>query len=481
MGTAGVVCSAGEIAPTPQPEKPQKCGFFFSDRMSSSNHGPHLSCARTLAIGLLGTLAAGGGGAAAEGLRLQVSASLAAAIRPTLEGAPFLSQLATRAIEFQPAIGAADATRRADAERVEQARGALRPQLTGLMGVQREFADAGSVQPFTGVNAGLRLAFPLYRPQAGAAIGQAESQLRSSEFARAESQREVLARVVDAYLLAALAEEEGELLQSERVLLLRQKVINERRVSGGVGTRVEVMEAEARAESVQAQALGSGGALRQQLVDLERLAAMPVTRVRRIRAGEPPQLVPADPDQAVATARERNATLARLAAAYDAARGNIDVQRAGSSPTVDLFGNYDQGRNYFNQGSQAVPSALFGVQVAVPISSGGVIESRVREALARADRAEAELRDADLSLRGDMRRAYIDLDRARAQWNAQRVVLDTARQTLEATTKAFAQVCAATSTCSMPSSSYSRRGARNCVRGSASYRRRRAFSRSCRA
>lgn len=388
----------------------------------------------------------------ADGLRLKTAASLAqggaegprvsesGASTPGAKQqsvAPFLSHLALRAAEYQPTILAADASRRADSERVEQARGALRPQVSGVLGAQREFADSGATQAFTGLSGGVRLALPLYRPQSDAAINVAEAQLRSTEFAQAETRRDVLARVVDTYLLAAFFEEEAELLQAERALLLRQRAINERRVTGGIGTRVEVIETAARADAVQSLVSGSQGNYRQQLAELERLSAVPVSGVRRVRSGEPDVLVPPTVAAALVQGRERNATLSRLSAALATARETVTLQRGGARPAVDLVGNVDQARNHFNPGTVGAPSTAIGVQLTVPLWTGGVIESRVREAMARVERAEADLRDAELSLQSDLAKAYADLERARAQWLTQRGVLEIANQAMEATTKAF--------------------------------------------
>ena len=374
---------------------------------------------------------------AAEPLRLRLSQAMPAQPQGSGAALPRLSELAERALAAQPLLRGAEAKERADAERVEQARGILRPNVSASLGYQREFADAGSTVPFSNTFGGVRFTVPLYRPQADAGVTQAQRQQEGSRFAVSESQRDVLSRTVEAYLAAAQADEESALLEAERGLLLQQRVLNERRMAGGVGTRVEVMETAARADSLRAQVQGSEGQYRIQVAELRRLAGGAVAGVRRVRETEPPALVPADVEAALAQARERSASLARLGAAVAQARAPIDFQKSGNSPTVDLVGNYNQSHALVSGFPSYTPSTGLGVQLAVPLWTGGINQARVREAHALVEKAEADLKDAEMVLEGELRKAYLDLGRSRQQWQTQVGALEIANEAFAATRKAF--------------------------------------------
>lgn len=348
-----------------------------------------------------------------------------------------LSELAALALAVQPLLRSAEARERADGERVEQARGALRPGVSATGAVRQEFADSGATAPFSSFGAGVRFALPLYRPQADAGIDQALQQRNTSSYARAETQRDLLVRLTETYLAAVQADAEAALLEAERNLLQQQRVLNERRMAGGVGTLVEVMETAARADALLAQVQGARGQLAIQLAELSRFAATRISRVGRIRESAPPMVVPERLETALAQARERNATLARLAAALALARATLDVQRAGVRPTVDLIGNYDQTRAYFSGTPLSTPSAGVGVQLAVPLWTGGIVEARIREAHALVDKAEADLRDAQWVLEAELRKAYLDLERGLQQLRTQLGALEIAGSAFEATRKAF--------------------------------------------
>ena len=220
-------------------------------------------------------------------------------------------------------------------------------------------------------------------------------------------------------------------------MLLQQRTLNERRMAGGVGTSVEVMETAARADSLLAQVQGAQGSYLMQLADIGRLAGVPVVGVERVREAEPPYVVPGNVAAALALARERSASLARLNATVALARATAEFQRAGVSPTIDLVGNYDLGRSLVSGVPQSLPSTSLGVQLAVPLWTGGIAGARVREALALAEKAEADLKDAEWVLEAELRKAYFDLERNRKQWRTQAGALEIAIQAYTATRKAF--------------------------------------------
>ncbi|MFM9969828.1 MAG: TolC family protein, partial [Burkholderiales bacterium] len=378
----------------------------------------------------------------ADGIQLKMERSLEAnlqalvandAVSPQLS----LAKLGELALLAQPAILAADARVRADSERLEQARGNLRPTVGGTLGYRREFADSGATLPFTNLSGGVLVSVPIYRPQADAGIGQAQFQESVSRSAVAEARQEVLFRTVDAFLTAAQADEEASILIEEREILLGQRRLNQRRMEGGVGTRVELMETSARTETILAQIESVKNVYQAQLAELRRLSAARIDGVARLRDSLPPLVVPEIIDLAIAQAREKNAGLSRLDAALSAAKAGVEVQRAALLPTVSLVGNLDRSRFSASGSTSFLPSTSLGIQLAFPFSTGGIAESRIRETLALADVAQAQYDDAARIIETELRKAYLDLQRTIEQWRIQRGVFATANESLEATRKAF--------------------------------------------
>jgi outer membrane protein TolC len=105
---------------------------------------------------------------------------------------------------------------------------------------------------------------------------------------------------------------------------------------------------------------------------------------------------------------------ARLA--VEVARSQVDLAGSGHSPTLDLVasnGLADQGPSAsLNVGSKARTESI-GLQLTVPVFSGGAVSARSREALAQLGKAEAELDSLLARLRQDVA----------AQWRSLQVAL----------------------------------------------------------
>ena len=104
---------------------------------------------------------------------------------------------------------------------------------------------------------------------------------------------------------------------------------------------------------------------------------------------------------------------------------------------MNLVGNLDRGRISTSNSTAQVPSAGLGVQLSVPLYTGGIVASRVREAQAQVDLAQAQLDDILRVLETELRKAYLELGRASEQMRVQTGVLATVNESLDATRKAF--------------------------------------------
>ena len=375
-------------------------------------------------------LAAAAAPAAAESLAV---ASPAAGSR----SAPGLSHLAVQTLLNQPAVRAAAARVAADDERLLQARALLRPSASGSAGYQKEFARQGTTIPARTQSGGVQGSLPLLRPQAYPGIDAAQFQLESTRAQSAETETELLATLATTYFAAVQQVTETTTLVAERELLLTQRQVNERRVQGGIGTLVEVLETAARADLLTGQVRGAEGAEKTLFAELSRLALVPVGAVRPMKDESPALLVPPQVQGALDLARAQSPTLLRLRKTLESARANVSAQRGAHWPTIDLVANLDRSRTLFDGGSSLAPSTGIGVRMNVPLYEGGATQSRVREAHAQGLQSEEALREAENALQSDLIKAYADLEKAQLQLAANVGGLGIARAALEATVKAF--------------------------------------------
>jgi outer membrane protein TolC len=208
-------------------------------------------------------------------------------------------------------------------------------------------------------------------------------------------------------------------------------------MQGGAGTLVEVLETAARADLLAGQVQGAEGAEKVLLAELSRLSVMPVAAVRTMKDEPPLLVVPNAAQAAIDGARGASATLLRLRKALESARANVTAQQSAHAPNVDLVANLDRSHFQSSGTSSQSPSAGLGVRMSVPLYSGGITRSRVNEARAQVERAQAELDDAENTLRSEILKAYADLQRAQSQLAANVAALAISQSALDATIKAF--------------------------------------------
>jgi outer membrane protein TolC len=104
-------------------------------------------------------------------------------------------------------------------------------------------------------------------------------------------------------------------------------------------------------------------------------------------------------------AAERSPELRAARMAVEVARAQVQQASSGHSPTLDLVvsnGQANQGPSAsLNVGSKARTESV-GLQLSVPLYSGGAVSARSREAMAQLGKAEADLDSLNLRLRQDV-------------------------------------------------------------------------------
>jgi outer membrane protein len=208
---------------------------------------------------------------------------------------------------------------------------------------------------------------------------------------RVESQ--VLTSVIQSYSDVRRDIETLRIREENVKVLTSQRQESQARFDVGEVTRTDVAQSEARL--AQAQALLQSS--RAQLAISRAAYAALVGQNPGDLAPEPSlaYLLPSDPDQAFAVAEENNPQLRAQQFAEQASRARVAGARAERMPNVNAqaaldFRNQNPEdvweRDFFTRGTS------IGVNVTVPIFSGGLISSRVRQATERnnADRITIE-------------------------------------------------------------------------------------------
>ncbi|WP_347092116.1 TolC family outer membrane protein [Sphingomonas parapaucimobilis] len=316
-----------------------------------------------------------------------------------------LREAMAAAWEGNPELAAARARQDALAETPNQARaaGRLTAGAAGNAGYDRLGSDGtgvrtGSTSALGGVNATL----PIWTGgRVSSAVRAAKGDVAAGGQGLRDVEADVLERVVGAYADLLYTQQAVEVARVGIARLDSQVAEARSRYGLGQATRTDVAQLEAQRASVVAN-----------LVDAEGAAATAAAAYRAIVGRDAgvldatiatPAALPRTLADARAAAEAGNPLLLAQQRRVEAATARIDQARADGAPAVDLAGGYGRGVQWAGRQANGFDSAAnAGLALRIPLLTGGLVASRVRqaEAVRRAERF-----DADAVARGVVRAA----------------------------------------------------------------------------
>ena len=312
-------------------------------------------------------------------------------------------------------------------ERAPQGLSLLLPQITASGSEQRVNSVVNAPAPFSGYSATynqrtytLSLSQPLFRWANYQQYQEGKLAVVQSEAQFVQAQQDLVVRVLQAYTDVLYADDSIDYIVAQKAAVSEQLASAKRSFEVGTTTITDTNEAQARydlavASEIQARSQRDiARAALQQIIGRTPGNLAPLVRDVDLAQPEPREIEPW-----VTSAESANAVVAQNAAALEIARREIEVNRAGHYPTVDLIAS----RSYSNggviiTGINAQVNNAAGVQVSVPIFSGGYTSSKVRESIALADRAENDLDYARRNAAQTAKTAYYGVTSGLAQVRA---------------------------------------------------------------
>lgn len=279
----------------------------------------------------------------------------------------------------------------------------------------------------------LSLRAPVLNLDATQRVRQARIQLAMAETVLLARRHELLDRLGQAYLQRLFALQNQQVARGQVVDAAEQRQLALRRFELGDGTRPEVQAAEAGLALARAQARESDDQLATAslaLAQITGLADVPVEPLDDSFVA--PQPVPASLAAWLEQAAATNPDIIARRAAVDLARAGVARAEAGHYPRIDLVASVSKGRNEsVSTLNQAVSQRSVGVQLNLPLYSGGIVGASVAQALAEQEKALAELEAEQLGVNADISRLYRVVETGAVRQQAQQQVLEANRLALE--------------------------------------------------
>ena len=321
-----------------------------------------------------------------------------------------------------PVYQAARAQYAATREKVPQAVSGYLPLVTGTASIFRNEVEREIAADlyYTTKTYAVTLSQPVFRVQNLIAISQAEQQVLQAEAVLANAQQDLALRVAQAYFDVLLARDNVALSESQKTAISEQLAQAKRNFEVGTATIVDTLEAQARYDQATAKEISDKNDLEVKTRALEVLIGKVPTGL--VPLAEPLRLAPPSPNDVeawVRAASEVSYNIAIAQANYEFLRQEVNRQRAAHLPTLDLSGSVTRATNP----NSAVPGVLGptattlsgGLVLSIPIFSGGLIQSRVREALANRERAQQDLESAMRTVAQAVRTNFVNVTSGMAQ------------------------------------------------------------------
>ncbi len=345
------------------------------------------------------------------------------------------------ALDTDPVFAQARALDAVNRENLPIARAGLLPSilLSGdIYEVRQDLERSGvtTESEFRDKSAQLSLTQPLWRRQNMASFEQAKHGVEQSQAELAAAGQDLMLRVARAYFDVLLADDTLAFAQAEKNAISRQLAFTERNFAVGNATIVGVHEARAAFDLSRAQEIQ---AYNQTRVAREQLAAIigrepgPLATLPNTPPLEAPQ--PADTEQWSAIAIRENLDVRAAEYALEAAREDIKRARGGHQPTLDLVGTQSYsvlGGSVFGIASDTSSTRL-GLELAVPIYSGGATQAGVRQSAARLDQSNQALEAARRDAKRSARESYLAVTNGIANVQALEQAIVSTKKALEST------------------------------------------------
>ena len=291
---------------------------------------------------------------------------------------------------------------------------------------------------------GVTLKQPLFDYSAYAEYKKILAQTSLSDKQLIKTQQDLIFRISKAYFETLLAKDQVDLFQYQRAAIQEQLSKAEAQFEAGLISVTDINEAKTKKALIEAQQISAVQKLK-----------IKKREIQIITGKLPGKLTPLNPviifteidnlaDDWITIAQENNLELQIKKDEIKIAESEIDSRRSGHYPTIDAIAsrsrNWDKGGYPYgatkNQGMRSYSDTI-GVEISIPIFSGGMTSSRVREAVLLKSKLEEDQDYLRKEIELKVRDYYLSLQTNFAEIKAYQQAMIAATLQLESTQLGF--------------------------------------------
>jgi outer membrane protein len=324
--------------------------------------------------------------------------------------------------------------------RAAQADALLKPNVGLSAGASREESHVpvlGALHT-TGTQAGVQAKHPLFNRANQVTVGQAYKAADAAQADLDAAEQDLIVRVTQAYFDVLAAQDTLGFTLASKSAITEQLAAAKRNFEVGTATITDTREAQARYDLAIAQQIAAENDLKTRQAALDQLVGRRDVKPQPLATPVelPPALVGSSVDEWLNRAETQHPAVRKARLGLDIARLESDKSRAARLPTVDLVGSVTGGRNTGN-GATPFPgnftNASVGVQMNMPLYTGGAIDNRIKETVALEEKSRDDLEAARRGVALATRQTFLGVQSGQAQVKAFEAAESSNQLALEAT------------------------------------------------
>jgi len=309
------------------------------------------------------------------------------------------------AVDNNADLAAARADYGARREVVPQARAGLLPNLSGgaeMMNTRTRLDRPAYTANRSGNSWSATLSQPIFRADRWFQLQAAEAVDEQAALELSATEQNLILQTAESYFAVLRAQDNLAATKAEEAALQRQLDQSNERFDVGLSDKTDVLQSQASHDTARANRLIAERQVQDAFQALVTLTNREYPALQGVVHSLPVQVPsPNDATIWVETAARQNLNLLATNHAVAAAEQTVRQRKAGHAPTVDAVARYQKGDNdslgFTNPAPQ--PGVIYGgdaeqtsigLQLNIPIYSGGLTSSQVREAYQRLVQAEQQ-------------------------------------------------------------------------------------------
>lgn len=352
------------------------------------------------------------------------------------------------ALNSDPIYQAAVSTRLSQREAIPQSVAVLLPNISAQANISNNYqtiiqpptpGQPNGISNFQSQGYNISMRQPLININDWLAVRQANNTGKQADLTLAAAAQDLIFRVATAYFNVLSAQDTLRLTQAEKAAECKQLNQAQKRVQVGLDALTSVYEAKAAYDKSVAVEISAENTLRNNQEALRQLTGQTYSSINSFAKKIPLQVPqPNNIEDWINAATQNNLKLMAARYGVEVAREKIKMQASGHLPSLSLIGNYKK-TDTFNNAPSSLNSngGTLGLELDVPLFSGGAVSSKTRQAQYDFQTASANLDNTYRLLIINTRQKYNDVLADISKIKAEQQAIKSAQLSLNSTEESY--------------------------------------------